>query len=111
MKGKQYTLSDKLTFGKYRGRTIREVMQKDAAYIEWCKKNIEGFAVSEVLTDNKRTINVSFYSIGIEVLNINPWGYRFFEKARSIAEDVHVVTEKKTHKKFQERQLDIAFIS
>ena len=47
MKGKQYTLNDHLTFGKYRGMTIQDVLQEDADYIEWCKNKVDGFMIVE----------------------------------------------------------------
>jgi hypothetical protein len=33
-------------FGKYHGKTIKEVWTKDIGYIEWCILNIEGFYIS-----------------------------------------------------------------
>ena len=38
------TLGDKLTFGKYRGLTVEEVLAKDAQYLQWAEeKNIIQF--------------------------------------------------------------------
>ncbi|MFT4064372.1 hypothetical protein [Paraburkholderia sp.] len=34
------TLDDKLNFGKYKGRTIREVMKSDPGYLCWLRDNI-----------------------------------------------------------------------
>ena len=110
MKGKQYTLSDQLTFGKYRGMTIQEVMQKDADYIEWCKKNIGEFVVIEAPIRG-RTIEVSFYSKDVDILSYNPWGRRFFKNARNVAEDVQIVIKEKTRRRCKAQQLDIEFIS
>lgn len=34
-------ITDKLTFGKYKGETIRQVLAKDSSYIRWIiKQNI-----------------------------------------------------------------------
>lgn len=30
-------LTDKITFGKHKGRTVSEVIENDAAYIEWAQ--------------------------------------------------------------------------
>jgi len=37
---KQPVLLDKLTFGKYKGKTFKEVIRDDSDYMEWFKKNI-----------------------------------------------------------------------
>lgn len=113
MKGKQYTLNDKLTFGKYRGMTIQEVMKKDAGYIDWCKQNITGFVVIKVPTYNRnnRTSESSREPEGIDVLNINPWGYRFLRNMHNIAEDVQIVSTEQPRRICREQQLYIEFSS
>lgn len=108
MKGKQYTMSDRLTFGKYRGFTIQEVIQKDADYIEWCKNTIGGFRIIDESICPK-TIQSSFYSEGLEVLQSNPWAQQMFENARRWAEDAKLVIKKKTRKNYQSQQLEIVF--
>lgn len=109
MKGKQYTLSDHLTFGKYRGMTIKEVLQKDADYIEWCKNKVEGFMILEEAISTK-TIKSSFYSAGIEILQYNPWAKQMFDNALRMAEDVKLAIEKRPRKKYRGQQLEIAFV-
>ena len=34
------TLSDKFNFGKYKGKSIGEVLQYDPGYITWCNNNV-----------------------------------------------------------------------
>lgn len=109
MKGKQYTLNDHLTFGKYRGMTIKEVLQKDADYIEWCKNKVEGFVIVDEAIRAK-TIKSSSYSTGIEMLQYNPWAKQMFENALRMAEDVKLAIEKRPRKKFRGQQLEIAFV-
>lgn len=109
MKVKQYTLSDYLTFGKYRGMSINEVLQKDADYIEWCKKKVDGFVIVDE-TISTKTIKSSFYSAGIEILQYNPWAKQMFENALRMAEDVKLAIEKRPRKKYRGQQLEIAFV-
>ena len=35
------TLSDKFNFGKYKGKSIGEVLQYDPGYITWCNNNVD----------------------------------------------------------------------
>lgn len=109
MKAKQYTLNDTFTFGKYRGYTIQEIMIKDAEYLEWCKKNIEGFIIVEKTCDTG-TIAATQYSTGVEVLTINPWAQRCFKNALRFAEDAKIVVVKKPRGKRACQQLEIAFV-
>lgn len=109
MRGKAYTPNDKLTFGKYRGMTIREILQKDAAYIEWCKGNIDGFSVADE-PKNANQREATFYSEGIEILSINPWARKCFEYARRMAEDVILAVEIQPHANCIDKQLQLEFV-
>lgn len=44
-------LNDKLGFGKYKGNTIREVLNKDISYIVWCINNVMYFNLSDGFKD------------------------------------------------------------
>ncbi len=35
-----------LTFGKYKGKCVDELLEKDPSYLEWMVKNIEGAFLS-----------------------------------------------------------------
>jgi hypothetical protein len=48
MKTKNFSLNDKLTFGKYKGYTIEEVLESDPNYIEWAIDEIEWFELDEM---------------------------------------------------------------
>jgi len=43
---KIYNLEDTITFGKYRGRTIEDIIDEDCEYIVWCLENIKWFVLS-----------------------------------------------------------------
>ena len=41
-------LSDLFTFGKYKDKTLKQVLeQENAAYVVWCIKNIPNFSIEE----------------------------------------------------------------
>lgn len=41
-------LKDSFTFGKYKGKTLRQVLeQENAAYVVWCINNIPSFSIEE----------------------------------------------------------------
>jgi hypothetical protein len=56
MKIKEFSLSDKLTFGKYKGYTIEEILEDDPSYLEWAIDEIEWFELDYIaaqkLNDN-----------------------------------------------------------
>lgn len=51
MKTKEFSLSDKLTFGKHKGSTIEEVLEDDPNYIEWAIDEIEWFELDQNATN------------------------------------------------------------
>lgn len=42
-----FKLSDPLTFGKHRGRTLEQVIHGDPQYIRWCLRTIEWFEIDK----------------------------------------------------------------
>jgi hypothetical protein len=54
---KFYKLDTEFTFGKYSGKTIREVIEIQPDYIDWCAINLEHFyIVDEIITEVKAII-------------------------------------------------------
>lgn len=107
MKKKRYTLRDRLPFGKYKGISIREILAKDASYIEWCKKNVKGFS----LVTEKMVPDADFYTDGIEILKTNPWTSRFMASAQRFAEDVNfVILEPLGGLHASHQQLELQFV-
>lgn len=39
------------TFGKHKGKTVKQVMFEDPSYLLWADDNIEGFELSDYLRD------------------------------------------------------------
>lgn len=49
---KEYTLQSVFDFGKYRGKTVLEVIRTDPSYVEWCILEVENFRMRpESLSD------------------------------------------------------------
>ena len=99
---KQYNLTDKLGFGKYRHQLLRYVIQYDAGYIYWCMTNIKHFELSEealqfaqsyseLFVANKPKYEVQPYAEGIDVLLSFPWKKQYLLYMRKYAEDVRVI--------------------
>ncbi len=40
-----------MTFGKHKGKTVKEVMETDASYLLWADENVQGFELSNYLRD------------------------------------------------------------
>jgi len=54
---KFYTLDTEFTFGKFSGKTIREVIKIQPDYIDWCAINLDHFYISdEIITEVKAII-------------------------------------------------------
>jgi hypothetical protein len=46
-KTNSFGLRSELTFGKYIGKKLEEVIDEDYKYVRWCLENIEWFDMSE----------------------------------------------------------------
>jgi hypothetical protein len=54
---KFYTLDTEFTFGKFSGKTIREVIEIQPDYIDWCATNLDHFYITdEIITEIKAII-------------------------------------------------------
>lgn len=54
---KFYTLDTEFTFGKYEGKTVKEVLEIQPAYLDWCAINLDHFYISdETITEIKEII-------------------------------------------------------
>ena len=70
------SLEYKLTFGKYKGKTLNNILSYDASYILWANKNVKWFKLSEKLYQTikyfYRLQKRSFYEWQEEE---NPYGF------------------------------------
>lgn len=57
---KFYDIDSEFTFGKYEGKSIREVFEKDPKYIDFCFNNIDEFYVSPDVLKELRSLDPRF---------------------------------------------------
>lgn len=66
---KFYDVESKFTFGKYEGKTIAEVFQKDPKYIDYCFNNIDEFYVSPEVMKELKSLNRDYTIPNLTELN------------------------------------------
>ncbi|MCF6133448.1 exodeoxyribonuclease X C-terminal domain-containing protein [Flavobacterium wongokense] len=60
---KFYYLDTIFNFGKYEGKTLKDVASEDIMYIEWCIMTVESFVMDKLTVDEIKKINAGFLSI------------------------------------------------
>jgi hypothetical protein len=60
-----YNLDTKFGFGKFKGKTLKEVVESQASYIDWCAINVDRFYISDEVLDEVKS-NFSFFTISEE---------------------------------------------
>lgn len=65
------------TFGKHKGKTVKEVMFEDPSYLLWADDNVEGFELSDYLRDKAEQIDNEMNDYEPTYEDLNPdWGDR-----------------------------------
>ncbi len=61
MRNRIYNIDVEFDFGKYKGKTVKELLNENPGYIDWVIRNVDGFALSreafqqaKIITDGKR---------------------------------------------------------
>jgi hypothetical protein len=57
---KFYTLDTEFTFGKYEGKTVKEILEIQPAYLDWCAINLDHFYISDEIIAEVKAIIPSF---------------------------------------------------
>jgi len=57
---KFYDLDTEFTFGKLRGKTLREILDLQPSYIDWCAVYLDHFYISENVIEELKTIKPDF---------------------------------------------------
>ena len=65
---KFYNLDTEFTFGKYEGKTVREILEIQPAYLDWCAINLDHFYISEEVIEE---IKVSYSDFKISEEGVN----------------------------------------
>lgn len=65
---KFYSLDTEFTFGKYESKTVREILEIQPSYLDWCAINLEHFYISEEVIDEIKA-TYSDFKISEEGMN------------------------------------------
>lgn len=57
---KFYTLDTEFTFGKFEGKTVREVLELQPTYLDWCAINLDHFYITEETITEIKEIKPDF---------------------------------------------------
>jgi hypothetical protein len=57
---KLYTLDTEFTFGKFEGKTVREVLELQPTYLDWCAINLDHLYITEETITEIKEIKPDF---------------------------------------------------
>jgi hypothetical protein len=57
---KFYYIDTQFTFGKYSGKTVREALEIQPSYIDWCAINLDHFYISDDVIDTIKSTKPDF---------------------------------------------------
>ena len=57
---KFYTLDTEFTFGKYEGKTVKEILELQPTYLDWCAINLDHFYLSDEIIEEIKIIKPDF---------------------------------------------------
>jgi len=57
---KFYTLDTEFTFGKYEGKTVKEILELQPTYLDWCAINLDHFYISDEIIAEIKIIKPDF---------------------------------------------------
>lgn len=92
LKLNEYRLFDKISWGKYKGLTIENIIKTDLQYVKWCILNLDNFIITDFFFLNKEVYNDLGF---IKLIEINLLKKRIlfeFNKNRSENADYDNVT-------------------
>ncbi|OYQ50608.1 exodeoxyribonuclease X C-terminal domain-containing protein [Flavobacterium aurantiibacter] len=55
-----YTLDTEFTFGKYEGKTMKEILEIQPTYLDWCAINLDHFYISDEIIAEIKVIKPDF---------------------------------------------------
>lgn len=57
---KFYDLDTEFTFGKFEGNTVRQILDLQPSYLDWCAVNLDHFYISKNVIEEIKTIKPDF---------------------------------------------------
>ncbi len=81
MRIKLYGIDDIFDFGRYKGKSIRELLTNNPGYVDWLIRNVESFALSQDAFNDAKTITYGKKCVKEDVDNqIEPKKKSLFKK-------------------------------
>jgi hypothetical protein len=84
---KSYAVNSLFSFGKYEGKSLRDVLEIQPSYLNWCVINLDHFFLPEETIQEIQNIKPDF-SLTNEAKNINDNKSISFEKEEDDVEDL-----------------------
>jgi len=57
---KFYNLDTKFTFGKFKGKTLKDILDLQPSYLDWCVINLDHFYISDEVLEEIKAIKPDF---------------------------------------------------
>lgn len=94
-KNTTYSINDKLGFGKYRNLTVKQVLERDPNYINWCKQNIPHFQITDN-TETQETKQQHTYPSQpideqLDILLCTPWNKQYLKHYKDHTTDAQII--------------------
>lgn len=68
---KFYDLDTEFSFGKYQGKSVRQIIELQLSYLNWCALNLEHFYMSENVIEEVRKLKPNFSFSEKELQSLN----------------------------------------
>lgn len=93
MRVKEYIAGNVLKFGRFKGKSLSEIVIQQSDYIEWCIIHLDHFYISEETIDNLKEINPEFI-VNDQMMEI------LEEKAKKVYRKSYCDTERASYGKY-----------
>ena len=68
---KSYNLDTEFTFGRYEGKTVRQILDLQISYLNWCAIHLDHFYISEEVIEEIKTFKPNFAFTEEEQLSLD----------------------------------------
>lgn len=88
-----YDLDTVFTFGKYKGETLRDVFERDPAYVDYCLVNVDEFLVEDFILDDLKELNPDYPISDQALAQVDEKWNRYEADAYNNDEDFYIEDE------------------
>lgn len=103
---KFYDLDSVFTFGKFEGKTVREILDLDPTYIDWCSINLDHFYIDDDVIEEIQLILPAF-SISEEGQSKLFEKYQDWEAAQAELDEQEEYNDYDYYDNYNDREADI----